>query len=584
MIEYDLVLAAGVAVDAWLLFFVVLRGHRPWLQATFAALALTVIVNAVGFIGIDQGFFAPSWEPVVLATLILSHPLSTILVLGLIHGGFLPRRRPVAFLLLGVVPWFVLIGPGLDGSGRGVYDLTPVGAFLVVCFGIALAEPLYQRITSRLRSADATWLLAGVIALVVGGPVYSYELEALGLPFTGGSNLAFPLALAAFALVATRTDPFRVAPRGKSRPWTRESPLAFGRVFAIDEARPAYVLDIVVREASAGRPVLLLARASAPEAGTRGLAVGRVEPGRHVASRVLTSASEFMARSPGSLVAVVDIGDVALLSGWESTREALFGLRAVAIGTKSTLLVSVVGLLSGESDDLRNAHLTWWTLPDPATEIEAILAESFGTGSARLLEYFAGPRGLHRAGLTVEHVPALVDFLNRALAGFGRSVSDPLAIQGLRIQTEAAVRGLRAFAARSPSDLAAGGWPSRSAAAGDRALVVTARDYWKGREMDELFVAASEITRPEPLFERARTVFREHLGEPGEGMLQFELAKLGRRPDELRSEDLTRLADRVAEDLVAMATVVDVPQEKRSLHEKVESIRRRLEAIAEDYQ
>ncbi len=100
--------------------------------------------------------------------------------------------------------------------------------------------------------------------------------------------------------------------------------------------------------------------------------------------------------------------------------------------------------------------------------------------------------------------------------------------------------------------------------------------------MEELFAAASQLGERESLFEQARAAFVEQLGDAGEGMLRSELAKLGRTPQDLRPEDVTRLADRAAVDLAALADVVDVPQEKLRIRSQVESLRRRLAAIAGD--
>jgi len=151
-----------------------------------------------------------------------------------------------------------------------------------------------------------------------------------------------------------------------------------------------------------------------------------------------------------------------------------------------------------------------------------------------------------------------------------------------RAQTRVAAESLRAFAVRTPEDLSRGEWPTKHVGIADRDLVVTATDYWKGKEMDELFAAVKDLPEKEPLFERARSVFVEQLGDAGEGVLRSELAKLGRKPEELRPEDVARLADRAAVDLSAMADVVDLPQEKVRIRSQIDAIRRRLEAIAGD--
>src|SRR5437667_305391 len=91
---------AGVAADAWLLAFIAIRGRRPWLQATYAACSLAYLALGVALVGTNEGVLAALRNDVALGILLLSHALTAILVLGLIHGETLPRRRSVAFLLL----------------------------------------------------------------------------------------------------------------------------------------------------------------------------------------------------------------------------------------------------------------------------------------------------------------------------------------------------------------------------------------------------------------------------------------------------------------------------------------------------
>jgi hypothetical protein len=89
------------------------------------------------------------------------------------------------------------------------------------------------------------------------------------------------------------------------------------------------------------------------------------------------------------------------------------------------------------------------------------------------------------------------------------------------------------------------------------------------------------VSEREPLFEKARLVFVEQLGDAGEGVLRTQLARLGKRPEELERTDLVRIADRATVDLGSLAEIVDVPQEKERIQQQIESIRQKLELIAE---
>src|SRR5256885_1930873 len=191
-----------------------------------------------------------------------------------------------------------------------------------------------------------------------------------------------------------------------------------------------------------------------------GAGFAAVLPSRHASLRALTSASEFLAGSRGGLAVVEDLADLSALSEWPPTIEAVVRLRHVARGTGSTVIFSTSRLTDAERRALRELRFTWWSLPDPAREIEAILAQSFGNGAVRLLASFSRSHGLRQEELTTDHVPALLDFLTRAITELSGVVAGT-AGHGLRTQLEAAASGLRSFAAQGAEELARGKWPSR---------------------------------------------------------------------------------------------------------------------------
>ena len=581
MIAYSLAVLVGIAADAWLLGLVVVRGRRRWLQATFAAFALTVIVNGAAFVGTTEGLLPAQWESAVLWTLVLSYPLAAILVLSLIHGETLPRQRPAVFLLLALAPVVALLTPSADWAEAPAFEPNLLGAFLIVCLGVALAEPVYERMTSALFAEDAFWLVAAVVALIIGGPIYALEFQDLGILPSAGWNVAAPVALALFAVVLFHSDPFPARGSRRTAAWTATPIVAPGSAIVFDETRPKYALELAARAATQGQPVMVLARHGPPAAGTS-LESRELTPTRHAASRTLGTVSEFFARSSGGLAVLPAAADIAALSGWNRAREALLRLRGVARRTGGQFIVSASCLTPREKEDLFAGGLDRWVLPDPADELEAVLASSFGAGAGRLLEAFGRAEGIRRTDFTLGHIDPFLRFLDRAVSELGASAADATARSGLREQVDAADAALRAYALREPSDLSKGDWPSRRAAGADRDFLITAADYWKGKEMEELFSAAGELGGRESLFERTRALLVEQLGDAGDGVLRSELAKLGRTPEDLRPEDVTRLADRTAVDLTAMADVVDVPQERSRIQGQVESIRRRLATLAGD--
>src|SRR5438093_10710006 len=108
-----------------------------------------------------------------LGILLLSHALTAILVLGLIHGETLPRRRSVALLLLIPVPVLAYLAPIEGWIATAAYEGNVLGGFRVVCLGIALAERVYARYSSGWLAAHSVCLGADVMPLTVAGPVHA---------------------------------------------------------------------------------------------------------------------------------------------------------------------------------------------------------------------------------------------------------------------------------------------------------------------------------------------------------------------------------------------------------------------------
>src|SRR5256885_342539 len=106
--------------------------------------------------------------------------------------AILPRRRAVTFLLLVPIPLLAYLAPIEGWTVATAYEGTVLGGFLVLCLGIALGETIFARHASPMFAMHAFWLSVGVIALIVAGPIYTYELEFLGRTPLAGANLAAP--------------------------------------------------------------------------------------------------------------------------------------------------------------------------------------------------------------------------------------------------------------------------------------------------------------------------------------------------------------------------------------------------------
>ena len=139
------------------------------------------------------------------------------------------------------------------------YEGNPLGGFLVLCLGVALAEAIYARRASPMFGTHAFWLTVGMISLIVGGPIYAYELDLLRYTPLIGANVAAPVALACFARIVLQTDPFPIVPRHRrSRLGTGGIGAADAIVF--DERRPKYALRTARDAESTSGPALLLSR------------------------------------------------------------------------------------------------------------------------------------------------------------------------------------------------------------------------------------------------------------------------------------------------------------------------------------
>src|SRR5438034_9837063 len=91
---------AGIAVDAWLLAFIAIRGGRPWLQATYAACSLAYIALGAATVGLNEKGVAPPRNGVAVGMRLHSHALTCLLVPELLEQAPLHARSSDAILLL----------------------------------------------------------------------------------------------------------------------------------------------------------------------------------------------------------------------------------------------------------------------------------------------------------------------------------------------------------------------------------------------------------------------------------------------------------------------------------------------------
>src|SRR5439155_6614007 len=153
-----------------------------------------------------------------------------------IHGEDLLRRYPYVLGILVPAPLLAWLAPPAGYDLGNVYATAPLNWYLVLCLALPLGEAVAAWLRSVARMSHLFVLLAGAVVLVLTGPVYGFELQALGLAEGAGSNPGTPIAAALFALALTFANPLRVRaiPRGASRDGTFPP----GGVVLADEARP----------------------------------------------------------------------------------------------------------------------------------------------------------------------------------------------------------------------------------------------------------------------------------------------------------------------------------------------------------
>jgi len=149
-------------------------GRRLWLQSIFAACTLSFLVVAPG--PWPERRRPPRVREDLSRLMLLTHSLTAILVLGDPRRSP-PRRRAVTFLLLvpDPAPRYLRplkVGPWHRYEGPPRRLPRPLSR-------IALGETIFAA-TCESDVRDARVLVErGVIALIVAGPIYTYELESL---------------------------------------------------------------------------------------------------------------------------------------------------------------------------------------------------------------------------------------------------------------------------------------------------------------------------------------------------------------------------------------------------------------------
>ena len=180
-----IIVLAAIAATLWIsaLLAISVRRLTP-LVLLLASLALFSTANAAV---VGRSALPPDapWEALWLSSFLLAHAAIAAFAMTYFPGG---RSRLRGVVITGIA----LLGGGLAVAGiaagwrsslafqpsmdAGPYSLN---AYPVACLAIALGESLSAWRQSPHRRREALLVVMGTVALVVGGPVYGFELTIL---------------------------------------------------------------------------------------------------------------------------------------------------------------------------------------------------------------------------------------------------------------------------------------------------------------------------------------------------------------------------------------------------------------------
>ncbi len=582
MNAYAAVLAIGVAANAWVAAYVLLRIRRTFAKLSLVALLLTFVLMSGAFLGLRYAGLGPSWAPVALWTFVLSHPLAALFILVAVHGEDTLRRYPAVLLVLAPAPVLAAFAPPAGYDLAKAYATAPLNWYLALCLALSVGEAGAGWFRSVARKPELFLILVGGIVLLLTGPMYGFELEAAGFAEAAGSNPGTPIAAVLFvgALTLANPAPMRRVPRGAAS----DPHFPPGRLLLIDESRPKASAHFFAQAVAGGRPGLQLVRGPAgPAAGSGSLAVAALAPVRWPGATVLATASEFLARRPAGVVYLRDLAYLVTLAGRAPAQDVLRGLQRIVSGTPGTVVASLALLTPEERKGLlATPGIEAVRLPDPATEVRAILEARFGAGAVHLLQSFAARERRRVEDLTYEDVPAVEAFLGTSMAVLARAPGDEPMVVGWRKALDRAALDLDRFARRTLPEAAAGPWLSEERGTAGEELVVRAADYWHGRELDEMLRSAANQMDRVRYGERVRGAFVQVLGRTGEYLFEAEVRRLGKTPADLGPDDVRRLATSAEAIVRSLEAALDVASGRADLEDRAHRLRAMLSRMTEE--
>ncbi len=575
MNPYSLVLGADVAATMAVFAVVALRMRQRLPRNALLLFLVAFAASHVFTLGLLEGVVGPEWAGPSFGALVLGYAALALFVILFLYGESLRHRMPTVVLVLvpglGLAATGALAGWQASTAFRAATDplTVAVNGYLILCLGVGLAESLAVWRRSPGRAREAFPLVAGSIALIVGGPAYAFELAVLGFTDLTGTNLAVPVAGALFAAAMATGNPIRfqgLVPEGpRLVPW-----MVPPGVYLVAEARPKYAQALFLAGSHESPALAIL---SEPESSAPDLAAGietvRLPAGSRSAAVLAATASEFLQRRPSGIVLVNDASYAVQGSGLAATVEALRRTVAGMAGS-ARLVVSLANLTDEERTAFRVLRGTFVEAPDVEAELRAALTAHLGAASDPLSRA-ALARGKRVEDLSIPDVPLVRDYLLASLADL-RAEADDAVQSGWRQVSEGLATDLEALFRTPPMEER----PRR-----------TRRE---GSPPDIPLVTAAEVLGPttpakhaegeRPLGTAVRDAFLRSLGPAGEPVYRRVMGVLRKDAANLGPEDLPRVARLAEEALADLGGVIDVDAAKQDLLDKARRLQAQLNGLA----
>ena len=564
-------LAAVIVSTLWLAALLALRAHRHTPQvALVAALALfsTAHVAAVG------SLVAPSagpWDVLWLGPFLFAHAGVCAYAMTHFPTG---RSRLRGFAILGIIAvGGVLTALGIAEGWRISEAFQPpsdigrssLNAYPVVCLAVALGEALAAWRRSPYRRKELSWAVMGLTVLIVGGPVYGFELTILGLTKLVGTNLGVPVAAVFFALGLWRSNPLPF--RGHPLPSVEVPWQVPPGVYFLDERRPTYA-EATFLAIAEGEPALAIVSSSEVSPELAGVESARLPRGERCASVLAATASEFLSRHPRGAVLVEDASYAITHNGIA----AVDAIRSVILDMPrgASLVISLAKLSPGERLAFRTLRGTWLSPPELSVALAAIMRTRLG--SADLLSRAALSCGKRIQDLSLTDVPALSDSLRGALHEL-RPPSDRAAQAGWSRVVDELDADLLQLWRTPPTQMS-----TRNLAPAEATLAGVG--IVKASSIPELETSVPDAEPGPPLGESIREAFIATLGPGGDPAFREVLRALRKEPSALASEDLGTVA-RLADDVIAdFGGALDVTDASQDLLDRARRLQVRLARLA----